>query len=90
VRSPWIFSAVLETEKEWANLEVAEQLALKGIETRPVFWPLGRMKAFSDYKTVSDNISQRIAERAISLPSGPHVSDETAKEIAKVIESVIN
>jgi dTDP-4-amino-4,6-dideoxygalactose transaminase len=48
------------------------------------------MKAFSDYKTVSDNISQRIAERAISLPSGPHVSDETAKEIAKVIESVIN
>jgi perosamine synthetase len=90
VRSPWIFSAVLDTVREGVNLEVAEQLALRGIETRPVFWPLGRMKAFSNYRTVSDTISQKIAERAISLPSGPHVSDENAKEIVEVIKSVID
>jgi len=89
-RSPWIFSATLETEQKWANLNVAEQLALKGIETRPVFWPLGRMKAFSRFRTVGDTISQKIVERAISLPSGPHVSDENATEIAEIIKSVIN
>jgi perosamine synthetase len=88
-RSPWIFSAVLETDKKWANLQVAEQLAIRGIETRPVFWPLGSMRAFSNYRTVGNSISQNIAERAISLPSGAHLTSADAEEIAAVLKSTI-
>jgi dTDP-4-amino-4,6-dideoxygalactose transaminase len=79
----------LKSKKNQVNLEVAQKLAALGIESRPVFWPLGRMKAFSKFQTVSDEVSNSIAHRAISLPSGPHVSAANAHEIASLINSVI-
>jgi perosamine synthetase len=88
LRSPWIFSALLKTDLEWANLKVAEQLALRGIETRPVFWPLGQMKAFSKYRTVSDIVAQTISQKAISLPSGSHLTPEDASEIFEVVKAI--
>jgi perosamine synthetase len=89
LRSPWIYSATLKSKRNQVNLEVAQKLAALGIESRPVFWPLGRMKAFSKFQTVSDEVSNSIAHRAISLPSGPHVSAANAHEIASLINSVI-
>ena len=87
-RAPWIFSARLNSASPMLNLRIAESLAIQGIETRPVFWPLGRMKAFSAYRILGDRVATEISQQSISLPSGPHVTEEVESRILDSISSV--
>lgn len=73
-RAPWIYSGRLKTEKEGANLSLAAALAERGIETRPVFWPLNSMEPFARFRSMNTTNARDIARSSISLPSGPHVT----------------
>jgi perosamine synthetase len=85
-RSPWIFSARIPKITIESKLKMAHSLASEGIETRPVFYPLSQMPAFSQYANDDYPNSSKIALEGISLPTGLHVQPQIQKRIIDVIK----
>ena len=85
-RSPWIFSARIPKITIESKLKMAHSLASEGIETRPVFYPLSQMPAFSQYANADYPNSNKIATEGICLPTGSHVQPQIQKRIIDVIK----
>jgi len=89
-RSPWIFTIRIPAISPDDKIALAIELAEAGIETRPVFYPLSTMPAFSRYRSSSSPNAELISREGMSLPTGSHVSFsakdkviQTVKEFAK-------
>ena len=88
--APWLYTTTLKSVTESTRYEIAQQLALKGIETRPVFWPLSLMPAFKQFKQSNDNASAlSISYSGITLPTGIHVDDEDIRLITRTINDFL-
>jgi perosamine synthetase len=85
VTSPWLYTFSLPTIDSEARLGLAQLLADKGIETRPIFYPLNIMPAFQEYRSDNCEISQRLAENSISIPT---YYDLTDSDLDYVIENL--
>ena len=87
-RSPWIFTCRIIGINVRNKKKLAKVLADKGVETRPVFYPLETMKAFSRYRSDGCLNSHLISNEGISFPTGSHVDDSTYSIIAKEVENL--
>lgn len=81
-RSPWIFSCVLKSGSGSEKVKIIEALARKGIETRPIFYPLPDMPAFKLFASDSYPNSCSISAAGFSLPTGYHLNQETYDSIS--------
>jgi perosamine synthetase len=87
--SPWMYTTLLSDSLEPRSL--AEALANKGVETRPVFYPLDQMPAFARYKSKTDSpVAQRINHLGVSLPTWTGWSDSQLSQLTEIIEMSIN
>jgi len=86
--SPWIFSCRIEGITSVVKVALAKKLASIGIETRPVFYPLPLMKAFSNFKSTRIDNSRIISQQGISFPTGSHVSEKTYEKIADEVGKI--
>jgi perosamine synthetase len=86
--SPWIFSCRLEGITLSKKIAFAENLATFGIETRPVFYPLPLMRAFSSFTSTEIPNSRIISDQGISLPTGEHVAEVTYMKISEEIRKI--
>ena len=86
--SPWIFSCRLEGISLSKKIAFAENLATFGIETRPVFYPLPLMRAFSSFTSTEIPNSRIISDQGISLPTGEHVAEVTYMKISEEIRKI--
>lgn len=69
------------------NVEQLRLLLLQNeIESRPLWKPLHCMPAYSTYARYVNGTSESLFRRGLCLPSGPHVSVDDAKMIAKLIK----
>jgi perosamine synthetase len=84
-RSPWIATGRIEGLSLEIKRAIAIDLAQKGIETRPVFYPLPEMPAFTDYRSIGHLRSSKISAEGISLPTGPHVEPWVYEQVGEVI-----
>jgi dTDP-4-amino-4,6-dideoxygalactose transaminase len=72
-------------------LELARSLAKLGIETRPVFYPLTSMPAFSSYHAEgNDRVATKLSKVGISLPTWTQWTESNWGDLAKAIESSID
>lgn len=85
-RSPWVFTIRIPKIFPEAKIELAKRLARKGIETRPVFYPLSTMPAFSKYSSSKSPNAEIISREGISLPTGSHVSNIAKETIIKLVK----
>lgn len=70
MNSCWLFSLVhehLHTEADRNKL--IDGLSKRGIDTRPLFYPLGDMPLYQKYRKGTTEISQKISYSGLSLPS---------------------
>jgi perosamine synthetase len=87
-RSPWIFTFRIPGISPEAKISLSNKLAKFGIETRPVFYLLSQMPAFSKYaKSVSKN-AEIISTEGISLPTGAHVLPDVQQQIIEQVMKV--
>lgn len=84
-RSPWLFSARLIPSLVERRTRIAESLASIGVETRPVFYPLPLMPAFSRYRADSLDVSVEVSRASITLPTGYHVGEAIQSQIVETI-----
>jgi len=80
----WMFSILVNRPEQRDTLRT--HLSIKGIETRPLFYPLHTMPMYcQNYR--KHKVAEDLAWRGINLPSWPGLSNE---EINKVIEEIKN
>lgn len=89
-RAPWLFSCTIPGMTVRTKKIIVERLANSGIETRPVFYPLDIMPAFSKYGTRTSPVSESIANLGITLPTGFHVKEETYIEVGQLIKETLD
>lgn len=76
----WLFVAECQNPVALAN-----ELRANGVETRPVFRPLHMTQAFRQGGKFKH--SERIWERGLCLPTGPHLSPEDQKRVIELVHN---
>lgn len=69
-------------------IDVMEALEKKNIESRPVWKPMHLQPYFEKYDYVGSDVSERIFENGICLPSDTKVTDDDLKSICKIIKEL--
>lgn len=81
--SYWMCSVLVKEPKDRDKLR--DFLAHKGIETRPLFYPVHTMPMFSD-KFQKHGVAENLGWRGINLPSYPSMSDDQQLMIINCIK----
>lgn len=85
--APWLYTVTLVGLRP---LDLAHALARKGIETRPVFYPLDLQPAFSTYRRLENPTAKSISDAGISLPTYEEMTEPDVHRVARVIREAIN
>jgi perosamine synthetase len=91
----WMITAVFRADIGIEKVSLAAELAKEGIDTRPFFYPLSSLPAFSDQtagrRYADENpVSYDISPRAINLPSALCLTEEDVAFTAAVVRRVLD
>jgi perosamine synthetase len=86
-RSPWLYTFLVTGSLASKRNEIMRSLALKGIETRPIFIPIHTLPPYSPHASLKLAVTQGISETGISLPTSSTMS---ASEQEYIIEEFVN
>lgn len=86
----WMVCIVLGNEVSMSRDELMHILKIKGIDTRPFFYPISEMPMYKNKSIYNNPITKRISERGINLPSGVNLTKEEITYIVKTIKLVLN
>jgi len=82
ISANWLYTICLKGSFADKRDQLMSYLKLKGIETRPIFYPINEMPAFENYPISEEfPVSRSISYSGISLPSSPRMSLEEAKVV---------
>ena len=80
--SYWLYTVCLQSTSPIKRDSLMEKLRLVGIDSRPTFYPMHQMPAFSHLVSSGPfPVSTDIAHRGISLPSSVELSDDDIQSI---------
>ena len=86
VNSYWLYTCIVKSSAPFNREDLSNYLNKKGIETRPVFYPMHVMPPYANFGKVEDLAnSQYISDCGISLPSSVNLSK---LEVAYVCKSM--
>lgn len=86
----WVFGVLLNTPR--IRDSVMKSLHIKGIETRPFFWPLHLQpvlpKTFNE-STTNLGVSEKLGKDGFYIPIGSHISTKDQKNIVReLVDSI--
>jgi perosamine synthetase len=88
----WVFGVVLDDDVDMDAREAMQQLAKRGIGTRPFFWPMHEQPVFQKMGLFAGErypVAERIARRGFYLPSGLALTDEQIERSAAALLEVL-
>ncbi len=89
----WVYGIVLGDEVPFDGAEAMRQLGLRGIGTRPFFWPMHEQPVFRKmglFAGESCPEAERIARRGFYIPSGLALTDAQIDEAARAVREVLS
>ena len=84
----WMFSVLIKDNVKISRDEIMRIMDEKGIETRPVFYPMHVMPVYED-KNAQCPVSEYVSSRGINLPTHALLSREDIKFICDTLKSCI-
>ena len=69
-------------------LDIMNALENENIETRPVWKPMHMQPFFAEYDYVGSNVSEKIFENGVCLPSDTKMTDEDLSKICSIIKNL--
>jgi len=69
-------------------LDVMEALEKENIESRPVWKPMHMQPFFAEYDYVGGNVSEKLFENGVCLPSDTKMTDEDLERICSIIKGL--
>ncbi len=88
----WVYGLVLRDAVPFDAEEAMKRLRVKGIGTRPFFWPMHEQPVFRKmgiFENVSCPIAEKIARRGFYLPSGLALAHDQIQEVAQSVRDVL-
>lgn len=88
----WVFGIVLADSAPFDAREMAKRLAMKGIGTRPFFWPMNEQPVFRKMGLFGEErhpVAERLARRGFYLPSGLGITDSELERSAKALREIM-
>ena len=84
--APWLFCITVDAEQFGRTRdELAELLALEGIETRPFFHPLHHLPPYLNADSAALPITDRLAASGLNLPTFVGLTDGDLDHVTEVI-----
>ena len=84
----WMTSVTVDDEA-FARDYVVQALAKDGIDTRPVFPPIGSYPIWGEMSTQAHPVAEWIGERGINLPSGVRLSRSSVMRVCETLDRVL-
>jgi dTDP-4-amino-4,6-dideoxygalactose transaminase len=69
-------------------LDIIEALEKEDIESRPIWKPMHLQPFFENYDCISGDVSQKLFENGVCLPSDTKMTDEDLKRVCEIIKSL--
>ena len=69
-------------------LDVMEALDKENIESRPVWKPMHMQPFFAEYDYIGSNVSEKIFENGVCLPSDTKMTDDDIERVCGIIKSL--
>ena len=85
---PNYWLSVMTLKGKVRPLDVMETLEKENIESRPVWKPMHMQPFFSEYDYVGGDVSEKLFENGVCLPSDTKMTDEDLERIVSIIKSL--
>lgn len=82
----WLYTMLMSEKFGVARDELMKELEKKGIETRPMFYPIHTMPPYKTEEKLP--ISEKLSKRGITLPSSAKLQDEVIIYITNSIKEI--
>ena len=88
----WLSAIIINSEKTNGITHEALRLALEkeNIESRPLWKPMHLQPIFQKYPYYGTDVSEKLFENGLCLPSGSNLTEEEKNRIKTAIENVFN
>jgi perosamine synthetase len=80
----WLYTLLIKNFNEIERDKFINRMLSRGVECRPGFIPMSKMKIYKKYSKEKNYISDYISQRAVSLPSSQIFSKDELNYIVKV------
>lgn len=89
--SYWLYTVVLTAEYVMKRNEVLELLTSRGIEARPVFFPIHRMPPYERFNPHGSTwpVSDHLSDAGISLPSSITATEDDIQRVCTALISIL-
>jgi perosamine synthetase len=84
----WLYTVLIDDGFKISRNRVMQELALRGIETRPVFYPISSMPPYRKGRKQRFSVAERISKRGLSLPSSPLLNKGDIRRICAVFRQL--
>lgn len=85
---PNYWLSVMTLKGKVRPLDVMEALEKENIESRPVWKPMHMQPFFAEYDYVGSEVSEKLFENGVCLPSDTKMTDEDLERICRIIKSL--
>lgn len=85
---PNYWLSVLTLKGKVRPLDVMEVLEQENIESRPVWKPMHMQPFFAEYDYIGGDVSEKLFENGVCLPSDTKMTDEDLERICLIIKSL--
>ena len=85
---PNYWLSVMKLKGSVRPLDVMEALEAENIESRPVWKPMHMQPFFAEYDYVGSDVSEKLFENGVCLPSDTKMTDEDLERIVSIIKGL--
>lgn len=85
---PNYWLSVMTLKGKVRPLDVMEALEKENIESRPVWKPMHMQPFFAEYDYIGGNVSEKLFENGVCLPSDTKMTDDDLQRVVKIIKSL--
>ncbi|SDJ85675.1 dTDP-4-amino-4,6-dideoxygalactose transaminase [Natronincola ferrireducens] len=85
---PNYWLSVMTLKGEVRPLDVMEALEKENIESRPVWKPMHMQPFFAEYDYIGSDVSEKLFENGVCLPSDTKMTDEDLERICSIIKEL--
>ena len=91
INSYWLYTIKIDSNLKKYREKILVKMNSRGIETRPIFYPMNFMKPFKKYLNKRDKfpISKKLFETSISLPSAYDVKKNDVIKVRNFLKNYI-
>jgi perosamine synthetase len=84
----WLHTILLEERSKIKRDRVIKEFDRRGIETRPVFYPMSSMPPYRNGKDRRFPVAERISRNGLSLPSSPLLKPDHIRRVCGVLREL--